>query len=136
MLIGAAVLAVLLWVPPHEGRNAGATLFATYFKDPFLAYVYIGSLPFFAALYQAFKALGDFGRGEVQPRTVKSLRIIRYCALATAVIVAGAVVYVRMTVTGDDDPAGFVVPGILAILISIAAAFAASALEKRTGGRS
>ena len=58
VLIGIGALALLLWEPHIEGRNAHATLFEIYFKDPFLAYAYIASIPFFVALYQAFKLLG------------------------------------------------------------------------------
>lgn len=130
VLLGAFALSLLLWVPPHEGRNAGAALFAVYFKDPFLAYAYIGSIPFFTALYRAFKVLGDIGRGEIfQPRTVRALKAIRYCALANAGIVAGAVVYVRAN-AGGDDPAGFVVPGLAAVFACLAAAAGAAVFEK------
>ena len=58
VLIGIGALALMLWEPHIEGRNAHATLFEIYFKDPFLAYAYIASIPFFVALYQAFKVLG------------------------------------------------------------------------------
>jgi hypothetical protein len=58
VLIGIGALAVMFWEPHIERRNAHATLFEIYFKDPFLAYAYIASIPFFAALYQAFKVLG------------------------------------------------------------------------------
>ena len=50
VLIGIGVLALLLWEPHIEGRNAHATLFEIYFKDPFLAYAYIASITFFVAL--------------------------------------------------------------------------------------
>jgi hypothetical protein len=46
VLIGIGALAFLLWEPHIEGRNAHATTFEIYFKDPFLAYVYVGSIPF------------------------------------------------------------------------------------------
>ena len=65
VLIGIGALALLLWEPQIEGRNAHATLFEIYFKDPFLAYVYAGSIPFFVALYQAFKVLGYAGQNKV-----------------------------------------------------------------------
>jgi len=55
VLIGIGALALLLWEPHIEGRNAHATPFEIYFKDPFLAYAYVASIPFFAALYQAFR---------------------------------------------------------------------------------
>ena len=64
VLIGIGALALLLWEPHVEGRNAHATLFEIYFKDPFLAYAYVASIPFFVALYQAFKVLGYVGQDQ------------------------------------------------------------------------
>ena len=52
VLIGIGALAFLLWEPHVEGVNAHATFFEVYL-DPFIAYAYIGSIPFFVALYQA-----------------------------------------------------------------------------------
>ena len=57
VLIGIGALALLLWEPHLEGRNAHATLFQIYFNDPFLGYAYIATIPFFVALFQAFKLL-------------------------------------------------------------------------------
>ena len=54
----------MLWEPHIEGRNAHATLFEIYFKDPFLAYAYIASIPFFVALFQAFTILGYVGQNK------------------------------------------------------------------------
>ncbi len=58
VLIGIGALALMLWEPHLEGRNAHATPFEIYFKDPFLSYAYLASIPFFVALHQAFNALG------------------------------------------------------------------------------
>lgn len=57
VLLGIGALALMLWEPHLEGRNAHATTFEIYFNDPFLAYAYVASIPFFTALYQAFKVL-------------------------------------------------------------------------------
>ena len=65
VLIGVGTLALLLWEPHLEGRNAHATPFEIYFKDPFLAYAYVASIPFFAALFQAFKVLGYTRQNKV-----------------------------------------------------------------------
>ena len=65
MLIGIGTLALLLWEPHIEGRNAHATLVQIYFHDPFLAYAYIASIAFFAALYQAFKVLAYARQNKV-----------------------------------------------------------------------
>src|SRR5688500_19587143 len=83
VLIGIGALALLLWEPHIEGRNANATLFEIYFKDPFLAYAYIASISFFVALYQAFKVLGFAGQNKVlSPAAVRAVRTIKYCAMA------------------------------------------------------
>src|SRR5215204_4819818 len=91
VLIGVGALALMLWEPHLEGRNAHATPFEIYFKDPFLAYAYVASIPFFAALYQAFKVLGYAGQNKVfsQP-AVNALRTIKFCAIALVGFVAGA----------------------------------------------
>src|SRR2546421_11440523 len=82
VLIGIGALAFMLWEPHVEGVNSHATLFEKYF-NLFVAYVYIGSIPFFVALYQAFKLLGYTGRNEIfSQRSVQALRTIKYCALA------------------------------------------------------
>src|SRR5438477_10023832 len=84
-LLGVGVPALLRWEPQVEGRNVNATQFEIYFNDPFLAYIYLAFVPFFVALYQAFKLLAYARRNEIfsQP-SVRALRIIKYCALTTA----------------------------------------------------
>src|SRR5437773_8419912 len=94
VLIGMGALALMLWEPHIEGRNAHATLFQIYFNDPFLAYAYTASIAFFVALYQAFKLLGYIGRNEVfSQRPVKALRTIKYCAMALVALIGTPVVY-------------------------------------------
>ena len=91
VLFGMGILAWLLWEPHVEGVNAHATFFAVYF-DPFIAYIYIGSIPFFVAIYQAVKLLGYVGRNEVfSERSVRALRIIKYCSLIIIGFVAGVI---------------------------------------------
>jgi hypothetical protein len=129
VLIGIGAVAFLLWEPHLEGRNANATLFAIYFKDPFLAYAYVGSIPFFVGLYQGFKVLGHAGRnGELSPSAVRSLRTIKYCAITLIGFVAVGEVFI---IFGDsDDRAGGVFMGILVIFPSIVVATAMTVLER------
>src|SRR5574339_498975 len=90
VLIGIGALALMLWEPHLEGRNAHATVFEVYFKDPFLAYAYIASIPFFVALYQGFRVLGYTGQNQVfSQAAVRALRRIKFCAIAMLVFVAG-----------------------------------------------
>ncbi len=129
VLVGIGALALLLWEPHLEGRNTHSTLFEVYFKDPFLAYVYVGSIPFFLALYQAFKLLGYFRQNEAfSPATVKALRTIKFCALATIGFVAGAEVFIMLHTS--DDRAGGVFMGVLVTFGSIVIAAAAAVFER------
>ena len=129
VLIGIGALALLLWEPHIEGRNAHATLFAIYFKDPFLAYAYIASIPFFVALYQAFKVLGYAGQNQVfSPAAVKALRTIKFCALAMIGFVVGGELFIMLG--NSDDRAGGVFIGILIALGSIVMATVAAMFEQ------
>src|SRR6478672_10792540 len=90
VLLGIGVLALLLWEPQVEGRNLHATHFEIYFKDPFLAYIYLSFVPFFVGLTRAFKIVGYARRNEMRSqRSVRALRIIKYCALTTALFIVG-----------------------------------------------
>ncbi len=120
VLIGIAVLAFMLWEPRFEGRNAHATLFEVYFRDPFLIYAYIASIAFFVALYQSIKILGYIGQNNLYSQdSLSSLRIIKYSATILIIFVAGALSYLFIAMRGKDDIAGGVAMGSFIILISI-----------------
>src|SRR5262245_46081870 len=106
LLVGAGVLAGLLWEPQVEGVNRNADL-ATIYLDPFIAYVYLGSLPFFFGLYQAYKLLGYVGRGQAfSPGAITSLRYVKYCALLVIGFIVGAEAYIIFGVESDDRAGG------------------------------
>jgi hypothetical protein len=129
VLIGIGALALMLWEPQIEGRNAHATFVEIYFKDPFLAYAYIASIPFFAALYQAFRVLGYAGRNSVfSQAAVNALRTIKYCAIAIIGFVAGAEIFIILG--NDDDRPGGLFMGILITFGSIVIATAAATFER------
>ena len=129
VLIGIGALALLLWEPHLEGRNAHATNFEIYFKDPFLALVYIGSIPFFVALYQAFKVLGYAGQNKIfSEEAVKALRTIKFCAIAIVGFVAVGEIFIMFG--NSDDRAGGVFMGVLITFGSIVMATAAAMFER------
>jgi hypothetical protein len=131
VFIGIGALALMLWEPHLEGRNAHATPFEIYFKDPFLAYAYAASIAFFVALYQAFKLLGYIGANEVfSQRSVKALRTIKYCAMTLVAFIVGAEAYLFIFVRGKDDIAGGVMIGLLMVFVSVVAATAAAVFER------
>ena len=131
VFLGIGVFAFLLWEPQLEGRNVNATQFEIYFKDPFLAYIYLAFVPFFVGLYQAVKILGCAGRDEIfSQRCVQALRIIKYCAIVTAVFILGAEAYIFIFVRGTDDVAGGVMMGAFIILVSSVITTAAAVFER------
>lgn len=128
VLIALGAAALLITEPYLEGRNEHATNFAIYFKDPFLAYAYAGSIPFFAALYQAFKLLGHVRHNTVfSPAAVRSLRLIKISAIAIIGFVIGAEVFILLH--ESDDRAGGVFIGILITVGSVIIAAAAATFE-------
>lgn len=129
VVFGLAALAFLLFEPHFEGRNAHATVFEVYFKDPLLAYVYLASVPFFVALYQAFKVLGHAGENKVfSPAAVHALRTIKYCAIAMIGFTLLSFVFVPFA-EGDDGPPG-VMMRLLAIFPTVVVAAAAAMFER------
>lgn len=127
MLIGCVVLAVLLFEPHVEGRNANATLVDIYFRDPFLVFVYIGSIPFFVALFRTFKLLGYIVSGDsgFSTHSLRAAQRIRSWARVTlAFVVVGVSILI---VTGDERPVALfvgLVPTIaLLTIVSSAALF-------------
>ena len=129
VLIGIGALALMLWEPHIEGRNAHATLFQIYFNDPFLAYAYIASIPFFVALCQAFKVLGYVRQNKTfSQATVKALGTIKYCAIAIIGFVAASLIFIVFA-DKDDRPAG-VFMRILITFPSIVVATTAAMFER------
>lgn len=125
IMIAIGALAFLLGAPHREGRNANATTFEVYFKDPFLAYVYVASIAFFTALYQAFRLLRFAGKNMMfTPEAVQAIRIIKYCALIIIAFVFVSVIFVPF---GDpeDRPPGVMMRLVVtfgAIVVAAAAA--------------
>ena len=131
VLIGIGALALMLWEPHLEGRNAHATLFEIYFKDPFLAYAYLASIAFFVALFQAFTLLGYIGQNEVfSLNSVRALRTIKRCAIALVAMIGAAVAYLFIAVRGRDDIAGGVAVGLFMIFVSAVIGTAAAVFER------
>ena len=112
VLAGIGALAFMVWEPQTEGVNAHATLFAIYFKDPFITYAYIGSIPLFIALINIFKVLGYARNGTIfSQKSLSSLRAITYSSLALIGFVAVGEIFIMLN--ASDDRAGGVFIGIL-----------------------
>ena len=133
-LLGLAVLVFMLWEPHLEGRNAHATLFQIYFHDPFLAYVYIASTPFFVGLVQLWKITGFAQRGRwLSDDTANALRMVKRCAFILIALIAIGELFILMS--DSDDRAGGVAMGVFFSIITLAAAVTAKYKEKAVRDR-
>jgi hypothetical protein len=130
VLIGIITIVLMLWEPHIESRNAHATLFEIYFKDPFLAYAYIASIPFFVVLYQALKILRYARQNKLfSQATIKALRTIKFCAIVLVALIAVPLVYLFI-VRPEDDIAGGVAVSLFLIFVSTIIAASAAVFER------
>lgn len=132
VVLGVGTLIVLIAMPQFEGRNVDATLFEIYFNDPFLAYVYLSTIPFFVGLYQAFKILGFVAKNSTfSHETVKAVRTIKYCAFITAGAIVMAATFLLIAARSNgEDAAGAVMLGLIIILASIVIGTATTVFER------
>lgn len=100
-------------------------------QDPFLAWVYVGSVPFFVALHRAFRLASHVREnGALSQVAVDALHVITHCMMAFIGFVTGGLAFVIMFGDGDDRPAGIFM-GILVALPSIVVAIVATAIARR-----
>lgn len=130
VLIGVVALVIMIRLPLTEGRAVNLDLFSIY-ADPLIMYGYAASIPFFVALYQAFKLLGYIGQNKVfSLKSVKALKTIKYCAIALSILIVMAGLYIRIFYGEGDDPAGFLAMCIVTTFVSIVIATAAAMFER------
>jgi hypothetical protein len=131
-LIAIGALVGMIRFPQTEGRAANLDLISIY-GDPFIIYLYMSSIPFFVALFQAIRLLRFVEKNDVFCQAaVKAVRNIKYCAIAFSGFVAAAISYIFVMAkvkSGDDDPAGFVAIGLVLIFASSVIATAAAVFQ-------
>lgn len=129
LLIAIVALAGMIRFPQTEGRAANLDLISIY-ADPFIVYGYIASIPFFIALYQAFKLLDYVDNNQVFSQSaVKAVRNIKYCAITISGFIVLGILFIRLFANGDD-PAGPTALGILTTFASIVIATGAAVFER------
>lgn len=129
ILIGLAVCSGLIWFPQTEGRAANLDLISIY-SDPLILFVYLGSIPFFYGLYQAFKLLNLIDANKAfSQAAVNTIRNMKYASVILISFIIMTLIFIRYFAQGDDV-AG---PTMLGVCISLAfgvIATAASIFQK------
>jgi hypothetical protein len=128
-LIGTPVLALciygLLWLANNPANPAYA-----YMLYPIVVGMYVSVIPFFIALYQAFKLLSYIDKNQAfSELSVKALKNIKFCAMTISGLYVVILPFVFLVAQQDDAP-GLVIIGMIPTFASLVIAVFAAVLQK------
>lgn len=128
-LIGAPVLAIcgigIGWLPDHP-FNAEFD----HILYPIIVGLYVSAIPFFMALFQAFKLLSYIDKNEAfSDLSVRALTKIKYCALTISGLFVILLPFVYILAEKDDAP-GLILMGMVPIFASMVIAVFAAVLQR------
>ncbi|MEF2245722.1 DUF2975 domain-containing protein [Paenibacillus sp. IITD108] len=131
ILIGIPVLALCIFLVP-EIANYTAVLYPDHAYLKYLVFIvfYAAAIPFYFALYQAFKLLGYIDKNKAfSDLSVQVLKKIKYCAfLISSLFVLGLPIF--YLIAEKDDAPGIIIIGMVLIFASMVIAFFAAVLQK------
>ena len=129
ILMGIPVLALGIVALPWLVKNPANPDYA-YLLYPIVIGMYVSVIPFFIALYQAFKLLGYIDRNEsFSELSVKSLKNIKFCALIISGLYLVILPFVFLLAELDDAP-GLVIVGMTPVFASLVIAVFAAVLQR------
>lgn len=131
IFIGIPVLALCIFLVPRIGNFAGELYpNIAYLKSLVLIDMYAAAIPFYFALYQAFKLLSYIDKNHAfSELSVKALKKITYCAITISVIyLLGMPLYYLMA--KKVDPPSFMPMGLIIIFASMVIAVFAAVLQR------
>ncbi|XSD74025.1 DUF2975 domain-containing protein [Bacillus subtilis] len=131
VLIGIPILALCIFLVPKIA-NYSAELFPNiaYIKYIVFIYLYVTAIPFYFALYQAFKLLSYIDKNKAfSGLSVRALKNIKYCAVTISIFYAAGMPVFYLMAEIDDAP-GIIVIGLIIIFASMVIAVFAAVLQK------
>ncbi|AKI92326.1 DUF2975 domain-containing protein [Bacillus subtilis] len=131
VLIGIPILALCIFLVPKMA-NYSAELFPNiaYIKYLVFIYLYVTAIPFYFALYQAFKLLSYIDKNKAfSGLSVRALKNIKYCAVTISIFYAAGMPVFYLMAEIDDAP-GIIVIGLVIIFASMVIAVFAAVLQK------
>ncbi|MBU8569391.1 DUF2975 domain-containing protein [Bacillus subtilis] len=131
VLIGIPILALCIFLVPKIA-NYSADIFPNiaYIKYLVFIYLYVTAIPFYLALYQAFKLLSYIDKNKAfSGLSVRALKNIKYCAVTISIFYAAGMPVFYLMAEIDDAP-GIIVIGLIIIFASMVIAVFAAVLQK------
>ncbi|KSU84484.1 Protein of unknown function [Fictibacillus enclensis] len=129
-LIGLPVLAMCLFLVPEIAKYiAELNPDHAYLKYLIFLDLYASAIPFYFALYQAFRLLSYIDKNiAFSERSVRALKNIKYCAITISVLIGLGMPIFYLIAQMDDAP-GIIVIGLVIIFASIVIAVFAAVLQ-------
>ncbi|MBD2869135.1 DUF2975 domain-containing protein [Paenibacillus arenilitoris] len=129
ILIGIPILALCLFWLPWLAQEA-AQIFSAYWLYPAIIGMYGSAIPFYIALYQAFKLLTYIDKNEAfSELSVTALKKIKYCAIAISILYAACMPFFVLMSEEDDAP-GLAALGLVIVFASMVIAVFAAVLQR------
>ncbi|MES9696412.1 MULTISPECIES: DUF2975 domain-containing protein [Bacillus] len=131
ILIGIPVLALCIFLVPNIG-NYAAELYPdiAYIKYLILINLYATVLPFYFALYQAFKLVSFIDKGNAFSKlSVRTLKKIKNCAVTISILYVAGMPLFYLVAERADAP-GIIILGMLLIFASMVIAVFAAVLQR------
>ncbi|KAA0745475.1 MULTISPECIES: DUF2975 domain-containing protein [Bacillus] len=131
ILIGIPVFALCIFLIPNIG-NYAADLYPdiAYIKYLVLINLYATVIPFYFALYQAFKLVSYIDKGNAFSKlSVRALKKIKQCAITISVLYVVGMPLFYLVAERDDAP-GIIIIGMILIFASIVIAVFAAVLQR------
>ncbi|GAA3413154.1 DUF2975 domain-containing protein [Paenibacillus hodogayensis] len=131
ILIGIPILALCIFLVPKIGNFAGELYPEMAYMQPLvLIDMYTAAIPFYFALYQAFKLLSYIDKNQAfSELSVKALKNIKYCAIIISTLyLLGMPLYYLMG--KKVDPPSFIPMGLVIIFASAVIAVFAAVLQR------
>jgi hypothetical protein len=128
-LIGIPVLALCIYGLVYLPKNPANPDYA-HMLYPIVIGMYVATIPFFVALYQAFKLLTYIDKNHAfSELSVKSLKKIKFCAIIISGLFVVILPFVFLVADLDDAP-GLVIIGMVPIFGSMVIAVFAAVLQR------
>ncbi|QOS90645.1 MULTISPECIES: DUF2975 domain-containing protein [Peribacillus] len=131
ILIGLPVLALCIFFVPKIA-NFAAELYPdmTYLKYLVLIDLYASAIPFYFALYQAFKLLSYIDKNKAfSELSVRALKTIKNCAITISGLYVVGMPLFYLIAEMDDAP-GIILIGMVVIFASMVIAVFAAVLQR------
>ncbi|USK30716.1 DUF2975 domain-containing protein [Bacillus sp. CMF21] len=128
-LIGTPVLALCIFGLPWLANNPANPDYA-HILYPILIGMYVSAIPFYIALYKAFKLLSYIDKNQAfSELSVKALKKIKFCAMTISGLYVVIMPFVFLVAELDDAP-GLIIIGMVPIFASMVIAVFAAVLQR------